>query len=78
MVKRASDGMVIRYGGAGAMEPPPLAFSGKELTKYMAALNDYLGFFEKVGKRLRNDDVVTRLRRDLRQRGQRPCEARRL
>jgi DNA gyrase subunit B len=52
MVKRASDGMVIRYGEGGAR------LEGKELTKYMASLNDYLGFFDKVGKRLRNDEVT--------------------
>jgi DNA gyrase subunit B len=52
MVKRASDGMVIRYGEGGAR------LEGKELTKYMAALNDYLGFFDKVVKRVRNEDVV--------------------
>jgi DNA gyrase subunit B len=52
MVKRASDGMVIRYGeGGGKIE-------GKELTRYMASLNEYLGFFEKVSKRLRNEDVI--------------------
>ena len=53
MVKRASDGMVLRYGAGGGV------LEGKELTKYMAALNDYLGFFGKVVKRLRNDEVVT-------------------
>jgi DNA gyrase subunit B len=52
MVKRASDGMIIRYGEGGAR------LEGKELTKYMAALNDYLGFFDKVVKRVRNEDVV--------------------
>ena len=53
MVKRASDGMVIRYGANGGV------LEGKELTKYMASLNDYLGFFGKMVKRLRNDEVVT-------------------
>jgi DNA gyrase subunit B len=53
MVKRASDGMVIRYGEGGAR------LEGKDLTKYMASLNDYLGFFDKVSKRLRDEDVVT-------------------
>jgi DNA gyrase subunit B len=53
MVKRASDGMVIRYGEGGAR------IEGKELTKYMSALNDYLQQFDKVQKRLRNEDVVT-------------------
>jgi len=52
MVKRASDGMIIRYGEGGAK------LEGKELTKYMASLNDYLGFFDKVSKRLRNEEVV--------------------
>jgi DNA gyrase subunit B len=52
MVKRASDGMVIRHGEGGAR------LEGAELTKYMAALNDYLGFFEKVLKRIRNEEVV--------------------
>ncbi len=53
MVKRASDGMVIRYGEGGAR------LEGKDLTKYMASLNDYLGFFDKVSKRLRDEEVVT-------------------
>ena len=52
MVKRASDGMVIRYGDGGAK------LEGKELTKYMSQLNDYLGFFDKVQKRLRNEEVT--------------------
>ncbi len=52
MVKRASDGMVIRYGDGGAK------LEGKELTKYMSQLNDYLGFFDKVVKRVRNEEVV--------------------
>jgi len=53
MVKRASDGMVIRYGEGGAR------LEGKDLTRYMASLNDYLGFFDKVSKRLRDEEVVT-------------------
>jgi len=52
MVKRASDGMIIRYGDGGAR------LEGKELTKYMAALNDYLGYFDKVLKRVRDEEVV--------------------
>jgi len=52
MVKRASDGMVFRYGnGGGRLE-------GAALTKFMGQLNDYLGFFDKVLKRLRNEDVT--------------------
>jgi DNA gyrase subunit B len=52
MVKRASDGMVIRYGRDGGR------LEGAALTKYMGQLNDYLAFFDKVQKRLRNDDVT--------------------
>jgi len=52
MVKRASDGMVITHGpGAARLE-------GAALTKFMGQLKDYLDFFDKVTKRLRNEDVV--------------------
>jgi DNA gyrase subunit B len=52
MVKRASDGMVLRHGDGGAR------IEGEALTKFMSQLNDYLGFFDKVEKRLRNDKVT--------------------
>jgi DNA gyrase subunit B len=52
MVKRASEGMIITHGDAGAR------LEGKELAKFMAQLNDYLGFFAKSAKRLRNDEIV--------------------
>jgi DNA gyrase subunit B len=52
MVKRASDGMVLRHGEGGAR------IEGEALTKFMSQLNDYLGFFDKVEKRLRNSDVT--------------------
>jgi DNA gyrase subunit B len=52
MVKRASDGMIVRYGDGSA------ALEGSALTKFMGQLNDYLGFFEKVNKRLRNEEVT--------------------
>jgi len=55
MVKRAAEGMVIRYGeGANKLE-------GAALTKFMGQLNDYLGFFDKVDKRLRNEEVTNLL-----------------
>jgi len=51
MVKRASDGLVVRYGeGAAKME-------GAALTKFMTTLNEYLGFFDKVDKRIRDEQV---------------------
>jgi DNA gyrase subunit B len=53
MVKRAADGMVVRYGdGKESLE-------GAELTKFMGSLNEYLGFFDKADKRYRNDQVTT-------------------
>jgi DNA gyrase subunit B len=51
MVKRASDGMILTYG------PDKKHLEGAALTKYMGQLNEYLGFFEKFGKRLRNEQV---------------------
>src|SRR3954469_17343863 len=57
MVKRASDGIVVRYGeGAAKLEGPPL-------TKFMTTLNDYLGFFDKVNKRIRDEKVTELLPR---------------
>ena len=46
MVKRASDGMVLRHGEGGAK------IEGPALTKFMSQLKDYLDFFDKVEKRL--------------------------
>jgi DNA gyrase subunit B len=52
MVKRAADGLSVRYGeGAAKLE-------GKELAKFMTVLDEYLGFFEKLDKRVRNERVT--------------------
>src|SRR5579862_8358186 len=52
MVKRAADGMIIRYGeGAASLEGAPL-------TKFMTTLNDYIGFFDKVNKRIRDEKIT--------------------
>ena len=52
MVKRAADGLIIRYGdGAAKLE-------GKDLAKFMAVLDEYLGFFDKLDKRVRNEKVT--------------------
>jgi DNA gyrase subunit B len=54
MVKRASDGLTVRYGeGAAKLE-------GQTLARFITVLNDYMGFFDKVSKRLR-DEAVTEL-----------------
>ncbi len=57
MIKRASDGMVLTYGNATDGKPAA-QITGPALTEYMSRLNDYLTLFEKVGKRLRNDDAT--------------------
>src|SRR5256886_1478898 len=52
MVKRAADGLVVRYGeGAAKLE-------GANLTKFITVLNEYLTFFDKVDKRLRDEKVA--------------------
>jgi DNA gyrase subunit B len=54
MVKRAADGIVVRYGeGAASLEGAPL-------TKFMTTLNEYIAFVDKVNKRLR-DEVITEM-----------------
>jgi DNA gyrase subunit B len=59
MVKRASDGMVLRHGVAnGSDSAGGGKLEGEALTKFMGQLNDYLGFFDKVEKRLRNTKVT--------------------
>jgi DNA gyrase subunit B len=52
MVKRAAEGMIVRYGeGAAKVE-------GAALTKFINVLNEYLGFHDKVNKRLRAERVT--------------------
>jgi DNA gyrase subunit B len=52
MVKRAAEGMVVRYGeGAAKME-------GSALAKFITVLNEYLTFYDKVDKRLRSEKVA--------------------
>jgi DNA gyrase subunit B len=54
MLKRAADGLIVRYGeGAAKLE-------GANLTRFMSVLKEYLNFFDKVNKRLR-DEAVTEL-----------------
>jgi DNA gyrase subunit B len=52
MVKRAAEGLSVRYGqGAARIE-------GKDLARFMTVLDDYLGFFDKLDKRVRNERVT--------------------
>ncbi|MGD0416339.1 MAG: DNA topoisomerase (ATP-hydrolyzing) subunit B [Terriglobales bacterium] len=55
MVKRASEGLVIRYGeGAAKLE-------GAALTKFITVLNEYLGFLDKLNKRVREEQITALL-----------------
>ncbi len=57
MVKRASEGMIVKYGTKP--EGGPLGqLDGAALTKFMGQLNEYLGFYEKVNRRVRNEEVL--------------------
>src|SRR5215510_14252473 len=52
MVKRAADGLVVRYGeGAAKLE-------GANLARFITVLKEYLDLFDKVDKRLRNESVT--------------------
>jgi DNA gyrase subunit B len=52
MVKRASEGLTVRYGeGAAKLE-------GAALAKFITVLDEYLKLFEKVDKRVRDEKVT--------------------
>ncbi|MGE0406476.1 MAG: DNA gyrase subunit B, partial [Candidatus Korobacteraceae bacterium] len=51
MVKRASEGITVRYGEGAKLE-------GATLTRFITALNEYLQFLDKVEKRVRNRPVA--------------------
>jgi DNA gyrase subunit B len=52
MVKRASEGLIVRYGeGAAKLE-------GTALAKFITVLKEFLDFHEKVDKRLRSERVT--------------------
>jgi DNA gyrase subunit B len=57
MVKRAAEGMIVRHGEAASR------IEGADLTRFMGTLNEYLGFVEKVDKRIRNEKLTELLAR---------------
>ena len=57
LVKRASDGLVIRYGEGAAK------LDGANLSRFMNGLDEYLKLFDKVDKRLRDQQVTELLPR---------------
>ncbi len=57
LVKRASEGLVVRYGdGAAKLE-------GANLARFMNVLDEYLKLFDKLDKRLRDEKVTDLLPR---------------
>jgi DNA gyrase subunit B len=55
MVKRAADGLTVRYGdGAAKLE-------GANLARFITVLDEYLKLFDKVDKRLRDEGVTDQL-----------------
>ena len=57
MVNRAAEGMIVRHGESASR------IEGASLTRFMATLNEYLGFVEKVDKRIRNEKLTETLAR---------------
>jgi DNA gyrase subunit B len=57
MVNRAAEGMVVRHGETASR------IEGADLTRFMGTLNEYLGFVEKVDKRIRNERLTEMLAR---------------
>jgi DNA gyrase subunit B len=57
MVNRAAEGIVVRHGETASR------IEGADLTRFMSTLNEYLGFVEKVDKRIRNEKLTEMLAR---------------
>ncbi len=61
MVKRASDGMVVYHGAGAAEGPTEHKLDGAALTRFIGQLREYLELFDKVDKRIRNEQVTSLL-----------------
>jgi DNA gyrase subunit B len=61
MVKRASDGMVVYHGPGAAEGPTANKLEGAALTRFIGQLREYLELFDKVDKRIRNEQVTNLL-----------------
>jgi DNA gyrase subunit B len=57
MIKRAGEGTVIRHGESASK------IEGADRTRFMSSLGEYLGFVERVDKRIRNEKLVELLAR---------------
>ena len=61
MVKRASEGMVVYHGAGAATGVTEHKIEGATLTKFIGSLREYLELFDKVDKRIRNQQVTSLL-----------------
>ena len=57
MVNRACEGMIVHHGENAAL------IEAATLARFMSTLNEYLGFVEKVDKRIRNEKLTELLAR---------------
>jgi DNA gyrase subunit B len=57
MVKRASEGMIVRHGAAASL------IEGADLVRFMGVLNEYLGFAERVDRHIHNEKLTEMLAR---------------
>ena len=57
MVNRAADGMIVRHGEMASH------IEGADLNRFMATLNEYLGFVERVDRRIHNEQLTELLAR---------------
>jgi DNA gyrase subunit B len=57
MIKRAGEGTIIRHGENA------VKIEGADRTRFMSSLGEYLGFVERVDKRIRNEKLVELLAR---------------
>jgi len=57
MVNRASEGMVVLHGEFASR------IEGADLTRFMSILDEYLGFVQRVDKRIRNEKLTELLAR---------------
>src|SRR5271168_429459 len=61
MVKRASEGMVVYHGAGAEAGATEHKLEGAALTRFIGQLREYLELFDKVDKRLRNEQVTSLL-----------------
>jgi DNA gyrase subunit B len=57
MVNRASEGMIVRHGEAASR------IEGPALIRFMGIVNEYLGFVDRVDRRIRNEKLTEMLAR---------------